>query len=92
MELKEQFRKEYFAKAKEDGCEVDGQMFVVVEKDLYMKWLETKLQNTSSNSEYAKLPSLHDVMDIIRPNGAGQEIPEIVRRVYETIKKLGDFA
>ena len=54
MELKGQFRKEYFAKAKEDGCVVNGQMFVEVEKELYIEWLETKLRNTSSNIEYAK--------------------------------------
>ena len=54
--------------------------------------LNKTIYERSDNSDYAKLPSLHDVMDIIRPNGAGQEIPEIVRRVYETIKKLGNFA
>ena len=55
-------------------------------------WMPLPPPPSSSNSDYAKLPSLHDVMDIVRPNGAGQEIPEIVRRVYETIKKLGNFA
>ena len=58
MELKEQFRKEYFAKANEAGYKVSGQFFISMEKDLYIEWLETKLQNTSSNSDYAKCKSI----------------------------------
>ena len=54
MELKEQFRKEYFVKAEEEGYVVNGLTFVVMEKELYIEWLEKKLQNTSSNSDYAK--------------------------------------
>ena len=60
MELKGQFRKEYFAKAKEDGCVVNGQMFVEVEKELYIEWLETKLRSTPSNNDYAKLPTIEE--------------------------------
>jgi hypothetical protein len=54
MKYRDNFRKEYFAKIKEDGYELNGQMFVQMEKDLYIEWLETKLQNTASNSDYAK--------------------------------------
>ena len=51
MKLLKQFREEYFAKIKKDGYELNGQMFVQMEKDLYLEWLEEQLQNTASNSE-----------------------------------------
>jgi NADH pyrophosphatase NudC (nudix superfamily) len=54
MKYQAEFRKQYFAKIKDDGYELNGQMFAQMEKDLYIEWLETKLQNTSSNSDYAK--------------------------------------
>ena len=73
----------------------DGILNTIPEAGIYVKWLEKKL--TSDNSDYKgdklpKLPSLHDVMDIVRPDGAGKEIPPMVRQVYNTIKKLGNFA
>ncbi len=54
MKYQAEFRKQYFAKIKDDGYELNGQMFAQMEKDLYIEWLEAKLQNTSSNSDYAK--------------------------------------
>ena len=55
MKYQAEFRREYFLKLKEDGYELNGQIFTQMEKDLYIEWLEVKLQNTSSNSDYAKL-------------------------------------
>lgn len=54
MKYQAEFRKEYFEKIKKEGYELNGQMFVQMEKDIYIEWLEAKLQNTSSNSDYAK--------------------------------------
>ena len=54
MKYQAEFRKEYFGKLKKEGYELNGQIFAQMEKDLYIEWLETKLQNTSSNSDYAK--------------------------------------
>ena len=51
MKYQDEFRKEYFEKLKKEGYELNGQIFVQMEKDLYIEWLETKLQNTSSNKE-----------------------------------------
>ena len=51
MKYQDEFRKEYFEKLKKEGYELNGQIFVQIEKDLYIEWLETKLQNTSSNKE-----------------------------------------
>ena len=65
MKYQDNFRKEYFEKIKEDGYEINGQMFVQMEKDLYIEWLETKLQNTSSNSDYEKLPTIEECYQAI---------------------------
>ncbi len=53
MKYQAEFRKEYFGKLKKEGYELNGQIFVQMEKDIYIEWLETKLQNTYSNSDYA---------------------------------------
>ena len=66
MKYQAEFRKQYFAKIKDDGYELNGQMFAQMEKDLYIEWLETKLQNTSSNSDYAKCPCCGEPWDIRR--------------------------
>ena len=45
IETREQFRKEYFDQAKEAGYQVNGQMFIALEKDLYIAWLENKIDD-----------------------------------------------
>jgi hypothetical protein len=57
MKLQKQFREEYFAKIKADGYKINGQMFIEMEKELYIEWLETKLQNTTYNNKYTATSS-----------------------------------
>ena len=66
MKYQAEFRKEYFGKLKKEGHELNGQIFVQMEKDLYIEWLETKLQNTSPNNDYMKC--LDDIWDIVSVN------------------------
>jgi len=68
-------RKEYFLK---NGmpCNEDGLFY-----EEYVEWLETKLQNTSSNSDYAKLPKVKD-----------PELSRCIKNIQVAIEKLGNFA
>ena len=42
--LKDQFVKEYFRNLKESGYELNGAMYIQMEKDLYIAWLEEKVK------------------------------------------------
>ena len=58
----------------------------------YSKWLETKLQNTSSNSDYAKFPTIVAIVDHL--NG-GKNLGWTcgdVEPIVKAIKELGNFA
>ena len=44
MTLKEQFLKEYFDKAEAEGLKINGMMFIKVEQNLYIEWLEKKIK------------------------------------------------
>jgi hypothetical protein len=68
-------------------------------KNLVTHWMELPPPPTSHNSEYAdtptaspKLPSLEDVNEYINTDGNGLVPSDWIERVYNIIKKLGNFA
>jgi hypothetical protein len=45
MTSREEFKKEYFREAEEQGYPVDTQIFMRLEDQLYIKWLEKKVDD-----------------------------------------------
>lgn len=48
--LKNKFREEYFKSLKDQDLELNGQVFVSIEKDLYIEWLENKIKDNNYDS------------------------------------------
>lgn len=46
--LRDQFTKEYFDKINTDGYEINAPIYLQIEKDLYIEWLENKILNNYS--------------------------------------------
>ncbi len=91
-ELYEQFETEAIdANYSISFAKAEGKYFYSQTQAMFNGWiLRHKLQNTSSNSDYAKLPSFKDVLDKI-DNQYGKVGYEFAREVYNAIKELGDF-
>ena len=62
-----------------------GFEFVPCDLEVDVEPLKRKI--TSNNSQYAKFPSFEDVY-----NHTGEVFEDDCRRVYDVIKKLGNFA
>ena len=79
MDLREQFHKEYHDKNKNYVPEERGVELSRFYWREYARWLETKLQNTSSNSDYAKCRE--DILILLTSGG------EIERERIDAILK-----
>lgn len=88
MKYQAEFRKEYFEKLKKEGYELNGQMFVQMEKDIYIEWLEAKLQNTSSNSDYVKLKEALESIADYGGHLTGEDAYEMKQIASEVLQQL----
>lgn len=57
----------------------------------YLQELETKLQNTPSNSDYGKLPTINSIVDELNGGKNLGWTPGDVEPIVNVIKSIGNF-
>ena len=64
MSLEEQFVKEYFDKAADEGLQINGVIFNQLRAQLYIKWLEKRA--TIHNKDYAVQAKLQQLRELLK--------------------------